>query len=333
MSVQRSPHRWLVGLCLAAIALPSPGHAETLRLVVGGLDKQIYLPVVIAHRLGYFTEQGLDVQLQNDSSGVRAEDKLLAGAVQGVIGFYDHAIVLQAKGKFVRAVVQFSRAPGEALLGSARLPGLVSPAGFRGRTLGVAGLGSSTHLLTQYFGLAQGVKASEMNFVALESGAFADAMSRGRIDAGMTTEPVASQMLATRQATLIIDLRTPAPTVAALGGSYPGACLYLSALWIETHRADVQKLVSALVKALRYVDTHPADEIAAQLPSDTFGGNRSAWVSALAASKSMFIADGVMPSDGPATVLKVLSVTSRAVQGKTIDLTRTYTNEFVSAVR
>jgi NitT/TauT family transport system substrate-binding protein len=326
--------RCVVALCLSPILLPSPARAETLRLVVGGLDKQIYLPVVIAQRLGYFAEQGLDVQLQDDSSGVRAEDKLLAGAVQGVVGFYDHTIVLQAKGKFVRAVVQFSRAPGEALLGNARLRDLVSPAGFGGRTLGVAGLGSSTHLLTQYFALAQGVKASEMNFVALESGpAFVDAMSRGRIDAGMTTEPVVSQLLAARQAGLLVDLRTPAAATAALGGPYPGACLYLSSLWIETHRADAQKLVNALVKALRYVDAHRAEEIAAQLPPATFLGDRDAWVAALAASKAMFIADGVMPPDGPATVLKVLKVSSRAVHGKAIDLARTYTTEFVTAAR
>lgn len=325
--------RWVVALGLSAYELTSPARAEPLRLVVAGLDKQIYLPVVLAQRLGYFAEQGLEVQLQDDRSGVRAEDKLLAGAVEGVIGFYDHTIMLQAKGKFVRSVVQFSRAPGEALLGSARLPALVSPAGFAGRTLGVAGLGSSTHLLTQYFGVAHGVRASDMNFVALESGpAFLDAMSRGRIQAGMTAEPVASQLLATGQANLLVDLRTPAATWAALGGLYPGACLYHSSRWIETHRSETQKLVNALVKALRYLDTHQADEIAARLP-DSLLGDRAGWVSALAASKSMFTADGAMPPDAPATVLRVLNAASRTVQGKKIDLALTYTNEFVAAVR
>src|SRR5919197_1381025 len=124
---------WLIVL----LAVAQRADAAALRLVVGGLDKQIYLPAVLAQKLGYFAEQGLDVQLQNDASGVRAEDKLLAGAVHGVIGFYDHTIVLQAKGKFVRSVVQFSRAPGEALIGSAKQPGLAAPADLAGRTLGV----------------------------------------------------------------------------------------------------------------------------------------------------------------------------------------------------
>jgi len=316
-----------------ACGLPTQASAEVLRLVVGGIDKQIYLPAVLAQRLGYFAEQGLEVELQNDTSGVRAEDKLLAGAVQGAVGFYDHTIVLQAKGKFVRSVVQFSRAPGEALVSSSRLPPL-SPAGLAGRTLGVAGLGSSTQLLVQYFGLINGVKLGQMNFVTFDSSpAFVEGMRHGRIDAGMTTEPAISSLLSAGQAHLMIDLRTPASSVAALGGNYPGACLYLSALWIDTHRDQTQRLVNAFVKALRYIDAHSAEEIAASLPADVVGGDRRAYVSALAATKSVFIPDGVMPPDGPPTVLKVLNVASQAVRGKAVDLARTYTNDFVAGVR
>jgi len=91
--------------------------ADTIRIMVAGIDKQIYLPATLAQRLGYFTAQGLSVELSSEASGVHAEDQLLTGAVQAVVGFYDHTISLQAKGKFVQAVVQFSQAPGEAVLG------------------------------------------------------------------------------------------------------------------------------------------------------------------------------------------------------------------------
>jgi NitT/TauT family transport system substrate-binding protein len=164
--------------------LPTAADAQPLRLVVAGLAKQIYLPAVLADRLGYFAEQHLQVELVGDASGVRAEDRLLAGAVHGVIGFYDHTVLLQAKGKFVRSVVQFSRAPGEAVVaGAVAAEGsrIAGPADFRGRTLGVAGLGSSTHLLMQYLGAANGVPAAEMNFVVVDSPReFSEAMASGR---------------------------------------------------------------------------------------------------------------------------------------------------------
>jgi NitT/TauT family transport system substrate-binding protein len=314
---------------------PTPVRAaeDTVRIMVGGIEKQIYIPAALAERLGYFREQGLNVQLLSQASGVNAEDELLSGAVQGVVGFYDHTIDLQAKGKFVQGVVQFSQAPGEVeIVASRAADALRSPSDFKGRTLGVTGLGSSTHLLTQYLAATHGVKMSEMTIVPVGSGlAFANAMRQGRIDAGMTTEPTASRLLQAGDARLLVDLRTPQSTAKVLGGVYPGACLYMTTLWVNTHRPQVQRLANALVKALRYVDAHSAEEIAAQLPAEFIGADRVLYVAALRDSKSMFTADGAMPAAGPATVLRVMKVVNRTVQIKPIDLARTYTNEFVSA--
>ncbi len=50
---------------------------------------------------------------------------------------------------------------------------------------------------------------------------------------------------------------------------------------------------------------------------------------ALADGKAMFTPDGVMPAGGPETVLAVLVGFSKNLQGKTIDLSKTYTTEFV----
>jgi NitT/TauT family transport system substrate-binding protein len=55
-------------------------------------------------------------------------------------------------------------------------------------------------------------------------------------------------------------------------------------------------------------------------------------VKALAAGKAMFTADGVMPADGPPTVLAVLSAFSKDLKGKQIDLSKTFTTEFVKNV-
>ncbi len=322
-----------VAACALACALPA--RAATIQLMVGGVEKQIYLPVALADRLGYFKEQGLDVQVLSDTSGGHAEDGLLTGSVQGVVGFYDHTIDLQAKGKFVQAVVQFSQAPGEAVVVAARRADSIrTPADFRGHALGVTGLGSSTHLLMQYLVAQSGIRKGEVTIAGVGAGdAFAQALRDGRIDVGMTTEPTLSRLLKSGDARLLVDLRTPEQATAALGGIYPAACLYLSTPWISTHRDDVQRLVNALVKSLRFIAAHTAQEIAAQLPADYMAGDRALYVSTLQQSKSMFIADGVMPPGGPANVLRVMRVAERAVVGKPIDLSRTYTTEFAQAAR
>ncbi|MFL6697037.1 MAG: ABC transporter substrate-binding protein, partial [Vitreoscilla sp.] len=306
-----------------------------IQLMVGGVEKQIYLPVALADRLGYFREQGLDVQVLSDTSGGHAEDGLLTGSVQGVVGFYDHTIDLQAKGKFVQAVVQFSQSPGEAVVVATRQADTIrTPADFRGHTLGVTGLGSSTHLLMQYLVAEHGLKKGEVTMAGVGAGAaFADAMRAGRIDAGMTTEPTLSRLLKSGDARLLVDLRTPEQAANALGGLYPAACLYMSTPWINTHRDEVQRLVNALVKSLRFIATHGAAEIAAELPADYMAGDRALYVSTLQQSKSMFTADGVMPASGPPNVLRIMRLAERTVGGKPIDLSRTYTTQFAQAAR
>src|SRR5262245_11299686 len=119
-----SAKRLLHVTCAALIMLGFNAHAdaaEKISIMVGGLEKIIYLPAKLAEQLGYFKAEGLDVELLSEPAGVDAENELLAGAVQGVVGFYDHSIDLQAKGKYVESVVQFSQAPGEVELVSAKL--------------------------------------------------------------------------------------------------------------------------------------------------------------------------------------------------------------------
>src|ERR1700751_4026446 len=224
-----------LAVAACALACAAPARAATIQLMVGGIEKQIYLPAALADRLGYFKEQGLDVQVLSDTSGGHAEDGLLTGSVQGVVGFYDHTIDLQAKGKFVQSVVQFSRAPGEAVVVDSRKTDIIhSPQDFKGRPLGVTGLGSSTHLLVQYLAAMHGVRGGEGNFLGAGSGdAFVSALRTGEIYAGMTTEPPLSRLLKSGEAHLLVDLRTPERASAELGGSYPSACLYMSLPWIR----------------------------------------------------------------------------------------------------
>jgi NitT/TauT family transport system substrate-binding protein len=196
----------------------------------------------------------------------------------------------------------------------------------------VTGLGSSTHLLVQYLAATHGVRGGEVTFLGAGSGdAFVAALRSGRIEAGMTTEPTLSRLLKSGEARLLVDLRTPERASADLGGSYPSACLYMSMPWIRTHRDDVQRLANALVKSLRYINSHGADEIAAQLPAAYMAGDRALYVGTLQLSKPMFTVDGVMPADGPANVLRVMRIAERAVAGKPIDLAQTYTTEFALA--
>lgn len=313
----------------------SSGQKTQVSIMVGGIDKIIYLVPTLTKQLGYFDEQGLDMQVLDEPSGVSAEDAMLANQVNGTVGFYDHNIDLQGKGKKTQAVVIFDWVPGEAEMVSSKLADQIkSPADFKGRNLGVTSIGSSTYFLSLYFSVKNGLKVEDVHPIAVGAGnTLIAAMQKGQIDAAMTTEPTISRLVKSGDAKILIDMRTAEGTKAALGGTYPAACLYMQTDWVNSHKDAVQKLANAFVKTLKWIHTHTAQDVADKMPQDFYAGDKDLYLTAMKGSMDMFSPDGTMPADGPQTVLNVLSAFDTNVQGKQIKLDATYTNEFVSAAK
>src|SRR5450830_1633307 len=201
-------------------------------------------------------------------------------------------------------------------------------------TRGTGILGSSTNFLTQYLASRYGITSKEYSVLPVGAdNTFIAAMKQGRIDAGMTTEPTVSQMLKTGEAKVLVDMRSVDGTVKALGGLYPASSLYVQRNWLNGHKDDAAKLARAFVKTLRFIKTHSAAEIADKMPKDYYGNNKPLYIQALENSLPMYSPDGKMPVGGPETVLSVLSGFNPNVKGKHIDLSKTYTNEFVNQVK
>src|ERR1035438_918826 len=133
----------MASLTLAALLVTWPlastaAESGKVVLAVAGMEKQIYLPAKLCEQLGYFKAEGLDVELINTRAGGDAENELIAGEVQAVVGFYDHTIDIQSKGKSIISIVQLSRAPGEVELVAAKQAEVIKgPADFKGKTLGI----------------------------------------------------------------------------------------------------------------------------------------------------------------------------------------------------
>ena len=317
---------------ISVAALAAPVRAQTaIKIMVGGIDKQIYLPAKLAAQLGFFKEQGLDVELFNSTSGSQAATALLAREVQGVVGFYDHTIDLQSKGKFITSVVQFAVAPGEVVLvKAADAEKLKDPANWKGQALGVTGLGSATDFLTRALAAKAGLKVQDYSLVPVGAGdTFLASLQQGKIASGMTTEPTVARAIKNGSAKVGIDLRTPESTRAALGGDYPAACLYMDRAWMEANKDTAQKVVNVMVKTLKWMNSHSPEEIAAAMPKDYYAGELDLYIQGLREGRAQYSPDGMMPAGAPESVLKVLTSFSPNLQGKTIDLAKTYTTDFV----
>ncbi len=303
-----------------------------LKIMVGGLSKQIYLPNMLTQQLGYFAQEGLDVTLIDEASGQSSENQVLAGQVDAGSGSYNHTIELQALGKQMETVVLLNVAPGEAEIVSAKAASQIhSVKDLKGKNLGVTELGSGTQTLTTALLHNAGITPDQVHFVPVGAGdTFIAALQQGRIDAGMTTEPTISRILSTGVGKVLVDLRTPQSTQAALGGPYPFISLFMNNGYVNSHKDVVQKLVNAYVKTLKWMHTHTATEIADKMPADYYAGNKALYVTALQNQIAIFSPDGLMPTGAPESVLNIEHQSKLVPQDKNIDLNATYTNEFAS---
>jgi NitT/TauT family transport system substrate-binding protein len=331
----------VVGMAVSVSACHFQGAVDTadgpVKIMVGGLDKVIYLPVKLTEVLGHFADEGVEVELLSEPSGVNAETAMLAGDVHGVVGFYDHTIDLQTKGKCVVSVVQFADVPGEVeIVAADKADEIRSPRDFRRRRLGVTSPGSSTDFLTQYLASTAGLDQADYTTVKAGAGTtFISALESGGIDAGMTTDPTATKLLSEGKGKVLVEMRTVAGTRAALGGLYPAASVYMPCNWVFQHRNQVQLMARAFVRTLRWMKSHTAEEIAAAMPAEYAAGDSRLYVKAIAGSKNIFNSDGRMKAEGAANVLEVLAQASPSVRARKqwVDLTLTYTTEFVDGAR
>jgi len=313
------------------------GGTPKVKIMVGGIDKVIYLPAMLTQRLGYFKAEGVDAKLLTEPSGATAENVLVAGQVQGVVGFYDHTITLQAQDKCIESVVQFAKVPGEAeVVATKSAASLSGPKDFRGKKLGVTSPGSSTDYLTQYLAKKNGIDSSDYTTVTAGAGStFIAALTNGGIDAGMTTDPTIATATTKGTGKVLVDMRTEEGTRKALGGLYPAASMYMDCAYVKENPETVQKLVNAFVKTMKWIHTHDAADIAAKMPEDYNGGDPKLYQESIKNSSPMFTTDGRMPKGGPETVLDVLGTFSDPVKAKkdSLDLSKTYTTKFVDQAK
>jgi len=322
----------LVLAACGGTSTPSGGTATVnLKIMVGGLNKQIYLPNMLAQRLGYFKDYGLNVTLIDEGSGQASEEEVVAGNVDAGSGAYVHPMVLNTQGKKIETICQFGIAPGEAEVVDASLTNITSAKDLVGKNLGVTDLGSGTHVLTQAIIGSAGADPTKANYVAVGAGdTFIAAIQQKKIAAGMTTYPTISRLVNSGKGKVLVSLLDPQSTRAALGGDYPFIGIFAKNDWVSSNKDTAQKLVNAYVKTLKYIHSHTAAQIADQMPTDYFAGDKASYVADLQSQLGIFGSDCKMPAGGPENVQKIQQQFVASYKGKSANLSETYTNDFAA---
>jgi len=321
----------MVGTAVAADALPK------VTMMVGGIDKQIYLEYQLAQSLDLFKKYGVDMQLSTETAGgVGAEDAVVSGQVDMAGAWYVHTIDFQQKGKDVVNIVQLAVAPGERIM-CATGSNIKTPADWKGKTVGVTDIGSGTDDLVSYVSSHAGLTPSDYSKVGAGAGqTMIAALKFNKAACGITSQPTVNAIEKLKVGYSAIDLSTGAGVQKWLGGDYPAAGVLVRADWLKTHQKEAQGVVNALVATLAWMKTHSPADVANVMPKDFVSNqltSKAEYVAALKADWGQFNLEGLgtMPPNGPQTVYDIQKSAGK-ITGK-VDLASTYTNDYVIAAK
>ena len=286
----------LAAMLATAALLTASAAKEKVRLATGSRAGNIvYLQIDLARALGYFDEEGLDVNISYFDAGTGAAQSLASRENDFSANSIDHAIKLRAAGQDLYMVASFTDLPCVTLLVRKDLrPQIRSNRDLKGRRIGVTALGAGTHVLAASVLRNAGYSLRDVEVVAVGSGdSFIAAMTQKRIDVGVATDPTTTRLLLSGEASVLLDMTTPEETHLIFNGAYQFTGLMTRPDVIRDRPALVQSMVNAIVKTNAYIRGHSAAELAARLPASIVG-DRYIYVKSLEHSRPSFSKDGML---------------------------------------
>src|SRR5438034_4694835 len=147
----------IVAACaFTAAAMPFSVQAQgkpekaKVSIAVGGKAGFYYLPLTIAERLGYFKDEGLDVEISDFEGGSKALQAVVGGSADVVSGAWENTIDQQPKGLNMQGFVLMGRYPAISVgIAKAKAATYKSHKHLKGMKIGATAPGSSTNRMVQ----------------------------------------------------------------------------------------------------------------------------------------------------------------------------------------
>jgi len=197
-----------------------------------------YSAFYIAESKGFFAKRGIHVSTAVIDPLDQKNAALASGALDGMGGTIDSAIVSAADQVAGKVVFMFDRSNGaDGILASAAIKTVQD---LRGKRVAVEE-GFAGHLLLLYVLDQNGISANAVTLVPMSTDEAGAAFAAGKVEAAVTWEPYLTTAMTRPGAHVLITTRNLDPILADT--------LYMSDRSIATRTSDVAALVSALSEA------------------------------------------------------------------------------------
>ncbi|QXI31511.1 ABC transporter substrate-binding protein [Pseudomonas vanderleydeniana] len=303
-------------LLATALVVGTAGVAEAGTLSIGHTTWVGYGTLYLARDLGYFKEQGLDVNLTTMEEASMYMAAQASGKLSGSASTIDEVLKYRSKDFCFRAVAALDESHG----GDGVLVGkdVASLKELKGKSVAV-NEGSVSQFWLSYLLKQNGMSMADLDVQNMTADDAATAFIAGRVPAAVTWEPHLSLVREKGQGKVLVD-----------SSATPGVIVDVVALScdvIDRQPDDVKALVKGLYKAVQYTHDHP--EEAYKIMAKGVGGYLADPKELAAAAKGVRFYDQAMSEallgtpgkqGDIAGIIRLADDTWSSLQNKTLDV-------------
>ena len=244
----------LVTACSPGVADESEGQDKGLKVRISQASPLDFSPVWVAVEEGYFADEGLDVELAEPiGTGAESIAMINSGQVDLIAGSPSSMLSAAAQGLKTESVVGLSAFPSDEDLDPAGVlvredSSIQSLADLSGKTVGVTSIKSQQESKVAGSIDAAGGDSSNVSFIQVPPAAMVGLLESGEIDAAQPFEPGITRALDDG------GVRVVGYANWMVLGDVPAMLLTSTAEWKAGHPQEVEKVRSAIAKAVDFIN-------------------------------------------------------------------------------
>lgn len=320
---------------LALLGSCSRPEGSPVRIIAVGIQE--FFPLFLAQELGHFREAGVEVAIDVVAGGSKAVEALMAGSSDVMCDNWDYTLFRAPEGRRLRAFTIVLLTPSRLLaVAPAQADRIRRVEDLKGATVGVGSFGGTHNRVLEYFLSVHGLKIADVQLAVIGAGPSAvAAFEHGKVDAGILTWSSYNVLkLRAPRTRALIHPRSREEKRRVFGiEDLPSHSLFARQDWLAAHPAQARALAQGMLRTMRWLREHPVEEIRARMPERFQTAYVEADLETIRAVVDALSPDGVMPPGGPEAVARIFTTAADREREVNFDLSKTYTNEFVMAMK
>jgi NitT/TauT family transport system substrate-binding protein len=282
----------MLSATFGAINVQAADKVVKIKMAQPGQDNY-GIAIYIADKLGYFADEGLELEFVNFKSSPLSIAAMLAGEVQFTLTSYDQALKMYEKGRILKNLITTTEKHPWAILAR---PEIKTVTELKGKTISAKMPGSGPRAFVSTILIRSGLDpAKDVKFAALPGPAIIPSYDNGAIDATFASGNLKFELLK-RGAKVLVDMNDPKQHKAMLGAdTYPHKVVMATADYIKANPEVVQHFINAMIRAMKWEEKQDSAKIADMVAPYLLGPQDEKIIADL---RKPFSHDGIITPEG-----------------------------------